>query len=283
MSVVFAVEGVMAISAAYVGPGDVVSGAVFWLSPYFGYNAAYRGHAVELREDGGNTTQIFDIQSSGHIDMAAVSTFKGANNLFVRTLYDQTGNGNNYTQTTNANQPPFLLNQVGTQPAIVTDGVTAYSLDIASTTISQSYPMSFAWMGMQNAASSGAWQFVWCDEVGGSNQLDCFYSDGIGQGPGYTDGAVLNSSVSNNNLHAVAVSAISGANAGVINVDGTENTTTLSGSFSIAPGDGLHLFQFPTGARRLNGPTGEFGLWPVGFTGTQRTNVNNNIHSRWGF
>jgi hypothetical protein len=46
--------------------------------------------------------------SSGHLDQSTLTSFVGASNGFVVTWYDQSGNGNNITQSTNSNQAQIV-------------------------------------------------------------------------------------------------------------------------------------------------------------------------------
>ena len=63
-------------------------------------------NCMRIREDGGNTET--DIGFSGdNLDTAAIASHCGANNGYVVTWYDQSGNGNNLTQASTARQPPI--------------------------------------------------------------------------------------------------------------------------------------------------------------------------------
>jgi len=66
----------------------------------------YVGNCIRLRRDSDDTEQDFGF-TSDFIDLAAIATFKGAANLYVRTWYDQSA-VNNFNQTTNALQPQFF-------------------------------------------------------------------------------------------------------------------------------------------------------------------------------
>ena len=86
---------------------------------------AYTGSAIRVRRSSDNTEQ--DIGFSGNnLDQSALTTFVGANNGFVVKWYDQSGNVNNATQTTQANQPQIVNNGVviltNTKPSIKFDG-----------------------------------------------------------------------------------------------------------------------------------------------------------------
>jgi hypothetical protein len=105
----------------YVGPGDLVPGATGWWGLRAYANGTIGTNAVRLREDGGNTEQDFATIAGGGLDLAAISSFKGANNLFVAKLYDQSGNGRDAVQATAVDQPRVDLATLGTLPAIFFD------------------------------------------------------------------------------------------------------------------------------------------------------------------
>lgn len=67
--------------------------------------AAYSGQCFRVRRSSDNTEQDIGFDASGYADTAALLSFIGGGNGFVRTWYDQSGTANNIAQTTNANQP----------------------------------------------------------------------------------------------------------------------------------------------------------------------------------
>jgi hypothetical protein len=68
---------------------------------------AYTGSAIRVRRSSDNTEQ--DIGFSGNdLDTSALTTFVGANNGFVTTWYDQSGNARNAIQSTAVNQPQIV-------------------------------------------------------------------------------------------------------------------------------------------------------------------------------
>ena len=67
--------------------------------------AAYTGDAMRIREDSGNTETDIGFDSNGDLDTAAIASHCGANNGYVVTWYDQSGNGNDMTQSTAGSQP----------------------------------------------------------------------------------------------------------------------------------------------------------------------------------
>ena len=68
---------------------------------------AYTGSAIRVRRSSDNAEQ--DIGFSGNdLDTSSLTTFVGANNGFVTTWYDQSGNALNAIQSTAANQPQII-------------------------------------------------------------------------------------------------------------------------------------------------------------------------------
>lgn len=72
---------------------------------------AYTGQLINIREASGNTTR--DIGPSGcGLDQGAIKAFCGGANCFITKVYDQSGNGNDISQGTNANQPQIYNGSV---------------------------------------------------------------------------------------------------------------------------------------------------------------------------
>jgi hypothetical protein len=69
--------------------------------------SAYASNLVRLRRTD-NTEQDIGADSSGALDRAAIATFVGANDAWVVTWYDQSGNGRNLTNATAAEQPQLV-------------------------------------------------------------------------------------------------------------------------------------------------------------------------------
>lgn len=79
---------------------------------------AYSGSAIRVRRSNDNAEQ--DIGFSGNdLDTSSLTSFVGANNGFITTWYDQSGNANNATQATAANQA-----QIVASGTITTDPVS---------------------------------------------------------------------------------------------------------------------------------------------------------------
>jgi hypothetical protein len=125
-------------SHGIIGSSIVQIPPVFLLDDYPGAAAAYSlrklrsaytGSAIRVRRTNNDELDI-GFTSSGALDTTALLAFTGTgalDNGFVKTWYDQSGNGYNATQTTAANQPRIVSSGsvliLGTKPCMRFDGV----------------------------------------------------------------------------------------------------------------------------------------------------------------
>ena len=72
----------------------------------------YTGPAVRLRRSNDSETLDIGFDSDGNLDIAACNALFNGSNLTVKKWYDQSGNGNDVTQSTNSAQP-LLYNTSG--------------------------------------------------------------------------------------------------------------------------------------------------------------------------
>ena len=72
----------------------------------------YTGDAIVVRRSSDNAEQDIGFDANGDLDVDALATFVGANDGYVTTWYDQSGNGNHVTQPTAAWQPHMVYNGV---------------------------------------------------------------------------------------------------------------------------------------------------------------------------
>lgn len=88
--------------------------------------AAYSGSAIRVRRSSDNAEQ--DVGFAGNaLDTASMLTFVGANDGFVTTWYDQSGNTRNQVQATAGSQPR-IVNAGAYLGAIIPDAGTAQRL-----------------------------------------------------------------------------------------------------------------------------------------------------------
>ena len=93
-----------------------VSASSYLLDTYSGASAGYSlrklsstysGSCIRVRRSSDNAEQDFGFVSNA-LDTSSLLTFVGANNGFVTTWYDQSGNGNNAIQSTALLQPKIV-------------------------------------------------------------------------------------------------------------------------------------------------------------------------------
>ena len=92
--------------------------------------SAYTGSAIRVRRSSDNTEQNIGF-TGNELDTTALLSFCGAGNGFVTTWYDQSGSGNNATQTTQANQPQIVSSGV----VILVNSKAALKFDGSSQTV----------------------------------------------------------------------------------------------------------------------------------------------------
>ena len=137
-SMFLATHGILARSGAtpaFTGLLDTYSGAEAAYS-LRRLSSTYTGNLIRVRRSSDNAEQNIGYDSNNILDTASLLTFCGAGNGFVTTWYDQSGNANNATQTTAANQPQIVSSgamiTTNSKNSISFDG-TNDSLNLTST------------------------------------------------------------------------------------------------------------------------------------------------------
>jgi hypothetical protein len=119
-------------------------------------------------------SRLIDIffNSNNELDTDTLLGFIGADSGFVRTLYDQSGAGNNFVQTTLANQPRIvnagIVDTVNTKPSMRFDGVNDV-MGVASSTA------TYKWMHDTDDASFCQYMFM-VNQAGFTSNPNAFYS-----------------------------------------------------------------------------------------------------------
>ncbi len=137
------------VNTPFVGSLSVAPIAAFSLRLT---NSAYAGNCIIIQRSSDSTTQAIGFTGAGVINLAALLAFVGSSNGYIQTWYDQSGNGNNFTQTTQANMP--LLVNAGTVNTV--NGLPAPSFN-GTTQSLQNTTMSLAYQGstINGVARSG--------------------------------------------------------------------------------------------------------------------------------
>ena len=95
----------------------------------------YTGACMRIRRNSDDSETDIGFDSSGDLDSSAISTFAGSSNAYCVTWYDQSGNENDATQSTNGSQPQIyngsaVITENG-KPALDFDGANDH-LDLTS-------------------------------------------------------------------------------------------------------------------------------------------------------
>jgi hypothetical protein len=87
----------------------------------------YTGSLIEVRRASDSAVLDIGYNINNELDTAMLLGFIGASSGFVRTLYDQTGAGNHFVQTTASQQPRIVnagvLDIVNSKPSMFFDGI----------------------------------------------------------------------------------------------------------------------------------------------------------------
>lgn len=96
----------------------------------------YTSFCIRVRRSSDQAERDFGFTAAGNLDTAALLAWVGSGNAWVVTLFDQSGTGNNLTQTVAAAQPQIVAAGVvildGTRPAMTFDGVAQFMLSSAN-------------------------------------------------------------------------------------------------------------------------------------------------------
>lgn len=148
---------------AFTGLLDTYSGAAVAYSAARRLANAYTGSLIRVRRSSDNAEQDIGYDANNVLDESALTSFVGAGDGFVTTWYDQSGNANNATQSTAANQPKIVSSGVvNTQaglssgkPALSFDGVNDF-MDFTSLVTTANYT-AFVAAKRLNVSLSGQW------------------------------------------------------------------------------------------------------------------------------
>jgi len=262
---------------AYVGPGDLVSGALAWYG-LRAYSAGSIGsNAVRLRRDSDNAEQDFVTLADGSLDVASITTFKGAANLKIVTLYDQAGSARDATNGTAAEQPALILSGLGALPII-------------RWTLASSQQLSFGSFPAQSQPYTLHMLVDITDTTTATQKTPLFVGvvlfgvDGGfgGNSVGLYDGGTGFFTTSFTHSVWQSFSGVVNGASTDINVNGTSHT----GAFGNSTGNSSGFLVLGGGGgvgNPIGGDSLEFGIWPSAFSTSQSLALYNNQQAYWGF
>jgi len=259
--------------STYVGPGDIFPSANFWVGLRAYARSTAGNKCINLRRDSDQATQDFNTLATGVIDLASITTFKGSANLFVTRLYDQTGNGFDYAQTTAANQPAFTLNALGTNPGITFTKSTSLAMQGVINIQVSAQPFTISAVALTNNVNG--------------------YGTVLGQNTGPMVGGFLVAPPAFFHMNAGTDVATVSASTGTFyaiqyvfngassdcNVNGSTNTIN-PGTGAWATADRSWLSNL---GNYLDGIMMEVGGWASAFAAGTSASMSSNQRSQWGF
>jgi hypothetical protein len=233
---------------------------------------------MDLVDQAGANQITINILSSGLVNIAAIYAWVNAHSVStikVAKLYDQTGNGNHFTQATLATMPSLLLSSglPGGLPVVDMTGGTNAMLATAGN-VPATQPFSFTAVYRTSSATGAG-------IIGGAGSTDASLMSGsavVGLG---TTAMGFSEPASANVYHAVQGVSATGANGSVISSDGVETTGTYSSTIGASV---LRFGRNGSGGGTLVGQIAAAGLiTSVGLSASQRAALNSVYHSILGF
>jgi hypothetical protein len=259
-------------AAAFIGPGDVVSGATSWWG-LRGYNAAYaapgNNPCVDLVDQAGSNPITVNILANGSLDVASISTWVAAHSvttIIIVKLYDQVGT----TPLTQAfaTAPTLVLNALGSLPGMAFNGAQVVT-NVSGITMSSTPTISM--VGHRIGTALGAYT-----GTGGAAPI---FSNAAGTGFMQLGGSAQSFTMSDSPATTHALQAVFNGASSFAYLDGVSNALATPGSTAIIIteiGKGSSFF--------LVGRIFELGVWiSTVFSGAQQSNMNSNQHTYWGF
>jgi len=278
-------KGTPGVAASYQGPGDVVSGATGWGSMARVYNLSLASTSTSLADlvasTGGAAVCTLRGSSTGYVDLsnsycagttpAAACAAASGGSCKVTKIYDQIGATGGWTNATLASMPTVDFSGANGLPGIKCDSGNAQLNGVNTVTVSR--PLT--WVAYSNRTGN----FTTSGGIIGTNTTE----NGLVSSTSTNQvilrsggGAATNATASDSAYHSLIGLADSAVSASVIAVDGVGGATgTASSDISALT---MRICRAGSGGE-YTGTIMEVGLWPSGFNGTQRGDMNTNMHS----
>ena len=217
------------LGAAFVGPIDGIGTPVAAYSLRRLLSSYVANKAVRIRRASDAVEQDFGFMPSGAFDVAGAQTFIGASSGTIVTIYDQSGNGNDLTQTLAPNQPNFTSASalISNNPTMSFVRASAHKLFLASiANLNQPYTLMAV---AARTGSTASFSTIFGVSAGGNPVLD--YNSSVNT-LRFTAGASITlAGVSDNVAHCLGASVNAAASRWCL--DGAPS------AFSATPGAGL--------------------------------------------
>lgn len=137
---------------------------------------SWTGNLLRLRRGSDNAESDFGYNGSNDLDASAIATWLGGASGYVKTWYDQSGNGYNLSQTTTANQPLYVASGQNSKPIIRFDGANDR---LFNASVSLAQPISALVVGANTSATEAG-----CFLDSYNSTQAAFYRGQTGDNPG---------------------------------------------------------------------------------------------------
>ncbi len=281
--------------AAYSGPGDVQSGALFWYSCSRAYNLAWatgHGNLCTLRRASDAATCTYTAASDGSADLTVatpctgsttVTAFCNATTCTVAGVFDQSGalgcTGSaacDLPAPTAARQPAFTFSCVNSHPCINPNNETSGGLQSTSTLATRAQSFTFIYA----AERTGAFTTTQVIFTTGSTTTAAVSYRNSTNTAGMSSGSTATWTASDSAFHALAAVFAGASSIGY--TDGTATSGLSAGTNSAGGNANLTLGNASTLANPMTGYIGEVGLWPGTLNSTQVKAQCTNQRVWWG-
>lgn len=257
---------------SYIGPGDVVSGATaFWgLRAYNGAYASAQSKLANICTPLDAVCADVSSNSSGNFNLSAVGSLTCNNSTSictVKTLYDQTGNGNDLTEATIASRPVLTVNCLNTSLPCMTFTPTQH-LETSALSVSTSYTITGV-----GEATSGSFPTFFSSNSGGAALV---YLGATAKFYCYNN--LLSQTQAQGTFHTIAGVCDDVGGTAQFSIDGN----IVTGSLAFAALSGTTALGDDTQGDPLTGSIAEAGIWASEFNSTQIGNMNSNQNTYWG-
>lgn len=200
------------------------------------------------------------LNQAATVGSSETMTFTGA--LFVNVAYDQTGNGNDASNSAPLSQPYFLPYCQNYKPCMVYD---INSTSGGSLTTTATFSVAQPYTIMASAFSIGGTSYQEITRASSSLTYIRFHASATSVDQ-YAGTQAIITGVAYSVLHAF--NGVFNNTSSILNIDGTDNATSVgTGAYS-----GVAYLGNDFG-ENLYGNLNEVGLWPVAFSSGQRANM----------
>lgn len=281
-----------AVASSYVGPGDIItSGWVTYPCLTRAFSAATAGTScVSIERASDLTTTTINTLSNGNLDVATASTFCASTTCSLKTAFDKSGNGINWTSSaTLANDPILMFNCNGTLPCFkfIADSsacLLTTELVTPSPTTQLSQPWSMTVVAKEDALTVDG--YIVFDKSGGVCANNAIGIQSSTNGPFFTAGTVVHGPTGTWINVWTAESGTGNGASGIFTRNGTQSTGSYgSNKFPNTTTTPTH-FNLGSWDQTAPGPGNSFveeaGVLSVGLTTTQACSLNNNQGSYYG-